>query len=83
MSPLTNTLHLQLSPMPHATSTVTTITYNRLQKSRILPTILFPTHRHPLEQSTTDHQSRPFPTDLQATSIHTYYKAKLFTYIPS
>jgi hypothetical protein len=26
MSPLTNTLHLQLTPMPHATSTLTTIT---------------------------------------------------------
>jgi hypothetical protein len=27
-----------------------------------------PTHRHPLEQSTTEHQSRPFPTDLQTPS---------------
>jgi hypothetical protein len=26
MSPLTNTLHLQLTPMPHTTSTLTTIT---------------------------------------------------------
>ena len=30
MSPLTNTLHLQLTPMPHATSTLTIIT-KRLQ----------------------------------------------------
>jgi hypothetical protein len=39
---------------------------SELFMSRILPTILFPTHRHPLEQATTEHQSRPFPTDLQA-----------------
>ena len=64
MSPLTNTLHLQLTPMLHATSTVTTIT--KSSPIRIPPTILLPTHRHPLEQSTTEHQSRPFPTDLQA-----------------
>jgi hypothetical protein len=48
--------------------TVFMLHVSELFMSRILPTILFPTHRHPLEQSTTDHQNRPFPTDLQATS---------------
>jgi hypothetical protein len=62
MSHLTNTVQAP------ATNPYTTRNFDPNKYKKILPKILFPTHCHPLEQSNTEHQSRPFPTELQTLS---------------
>jgi hypothetical protein len=80
MSPLTNTLHLQLTPMPHATSTLTTITklsnnQEFFRQSYFPRTVILWNNLPP--NIKTAHSLQIFKHHL-----HSYYKAKLSTYIP-
>jgi hypothetical protein len=76
MSHLTNTIQAP------ATNPYTTRNFYPNKYKKNLPKILFPTHCHPLEQSISPSIKAAHSLQNIKHYLHSYYKAKLSTYIP-